>query len=102
MRCPNWDAGVNCDCTYCHARTLLALSTKLLDVPVTYGVDQSDYDDLRHIAGQMCLAAVMDHGRCETRKLPVIADCREPSLEDLERRFDAAKHRTKLPPTGPR
>lgn len=52
----------NCQ-EYKDARYLLALSERIMGIPVMYGTDQSDYDELRGIAARLSEQAVADHLR---------------------------------------
>jgi hypothetical protein len=45
---------------YMDARYLLALSEKIIEIPVQYGTDGSDYDELRAIAARLDEQAVTD------------------------------------------
>jgi hypothetical protein len=45
---------------YTDARYLLALSERIMAIPVQYGTDQSDYDELRAIAARLDQQAVTD------------------------------------------
>ena len=50
----------NCQ-EYTDACRLLDLSDRILRIPVMYGTDQSDYDELRAIAARLSEQAVTDH-----------------------------------------
>jgi len=52
----------NCQ-EYTDARRLLDLSERIVQIPVMYGIDQSDCDELRAIAARLSEQAVSDHLR---------------------------------------